>query len=114
MVNPHKFDEVLQFAHECFLNTDYAVHGYLDNNNLEVSLQFMHQAYLCAKQVQNQYYKVRDHGQAYKIEQFYHQFLAVNQEFLDAVQTDQSLQHSLIELDSLKNSFDEMSNSLTA
>lgn len=105
------FDMLLQVANECVLNTDYAVRGYIDNNNLVISMQFMNQAFFCAKQIQNRYYQVCDHSQAYLIEQFYNQFLLVNQEFLDALQTDHSLQHSLLELNNLKVSFKEMKNS---
>lgn len=102
------FDMLVQIASECVLNTDYAVRGYIDNNNLVISMQFMNQAFFCAKQLQNRYCQVSDRSQAYLIEQFYNQFLSINHEFLDALQTNHSLQHSLLELNNLKISFKEM------
>jgi hypothetical protein len=113
MVISNEFDKVLQFAHECFVNTTCAVKGYAENSNLSVSMQFMNQAFICAKQVQNLYYEVKEHEQTYQIEQFYHQFLFVNQELLEAIQSDHDLQHSLIELENLKDRFDDMQKALT-
>ena len=91
-------EKIMQNAEECVLNSQAAISGYISNNNLMVSIQFMNQAFLCAKQVQSLYYNICQHPTAFEVEEFYHQFLFLNQEFLTSIETDHGQQHSLIEL----------------
>ena len=44
------FKKLLQVSYECHLNAEAAVKGFVDNENLSVSIQFMNQAFFCAKQ----------------------------------------------------------------
>jgi len=101
------FKKLLQVSYECHLNAEAAVKGFVDNENLSVSIQFMNQAFFCAKQVQDLFYKIH-HEQAYEIEQFYHQFLFLNQEFLEALETDHGMQQSFSELDTLSELYNNM------
>ncbi|GMB00403.1 hypothetical protein PIPA1_32020 [Pelosinus sp. IPA-1] len=113
----NRMEYLLQVAHECILNSEYAIDTYIEeeniSNKLYVSLQFMNQAFQCAKQFQNQYYLIRESkGPNYLVEQFYHQFLFVNQEYLDSLKTDHSLQETHSEFKKLEDFYNELRSSI--
>ena len=84
MMNVKKPNYLLQVAHECIINTEYAIKSLSESDSLAISIQFMNQAFQCAKQLQQKWDLMNDVNERFLVEQFYHQFLFTNQEFLNS------------------------------
>ena len=78
---------LLQVAHECIVNAEYALKSLNESKFAAVSIQFMNQAFQCAKQLQQKWDLMTDVNERFLVEQFYHQFLFTNQAFLHSVET---------------------------
>lgn len=85
-MNVKKPNYLLQVAHECIINTEYAIKSLSESNSAAVSIQFMNQAFQCAKQLQQKWDLMSDVNGRFLVEQFYHQFLFANQTFLNSVE----------------------------
>jgi hypothetical protein len=109
-----KHKELLQqLSYECLLNTEHAVNGYSESENIDISLQFMNQAFQSIKLAQTFYLQTYFHGHFEHFEEFFHQFGILNIEFLTSIETKRGLQWSLIELDNLKRIYGEFKISLS-
>ena len=94
---------------ECFYNARRAVTGALNYpNTINISLQFMNQAFQCMKLAQYYYLQYCERGEILYFEDFLNQFDTLNTEFLTALQTDHSLQWSHTELERLAERFNEL------
>lgn len=106
-IHQHK-ELLLQFSYECLFNAEQAIKGFNEFKNLSVSLQFMNQAFQCAKLAQYFYSQNYQRGEIQEFEDFFHQFGILNKEFLGALQENSDLQWSYIELNNLENIFNEL------
>ncbi|MHC1683729.1 MAG: hypothetical protein AB6733_12345 [Clostridiaceae bacterium] len=104
---------ILQFSYECLTYSEKAVKGYSEYKNVQISIQYLNEAFQCIKHVQSFYMQTFERGELQAFEEYFHQFMVFNDEFLSAIESEHDLQWSFIELDSLTKLFNELKSSIT-
>ena len=107
IVNNQK-EIILQFCYECLLNAKYAVKGYSEYKNIVVAIQFINQSFQCIKLAHFYYVQSFEPKEIQYLEDFIHQYGILNQEFLNALQSESDLQWAHIELENLEKIFKEL------
>lgn len=99
---------ILQFSYECLSYSEKAVKGFFEFKNIQISMQYLNEAFQCIKFVQSSYMQNFERGEIEAFESFFHQFMVLNDEFLSAIETNHGLQWSFIELETLSSLYTEL------